>query len=145
MIKIETSVVINRPVEEVFEFTDNVENAQQWQSELSESEYTSEPPVQVGTTVRQARQYLGRRFESTWEITEYEPNRKVRFKATSGPIPFEGEVTLDSVEGGTKYTVVIEAEPGGFFKLAEPIVARTTQREWETNVATLKDLLEARA
>ena len=145
MIRIETSVVINRPVEEVFEFTDNVENAQQWQSELSESVYTSEPPVQVGTTVRQARQYLGRRFESTWEITEHEPNRKVRFKATSGPIQFEGEATYDSVEGGTKYTVVIEGEPGGFFKLAEPIVARTIQREWETNVATLKDILEAGA
>jgi hypothetical protein len=32
---------------------------------------------------------------------------------------------------------------GGFFKLAEPLVARVVRRQMETDMATLKDLLEA--
>lgn len=40
---------------------------------------------------------------------------------------------------------MLEAEPGGFFKLAEPIVARMGKRQVDTNLANLKELLEAQA
>jgi hypothetical protein len=39
----------------------------------------------------------------------------------------------------------MQGEASGFFKLTEPIVARSTQRQWETNQANLKDLLEQQA
>jgi len=35
-----------------------------------------------------------------------------------------------------------EGEPGGFFKLAEPIVARASERQLKGDFETLKDLLE---
>ena len=50
-----------------------------------------------------------------------------------------------SVDGGTKATFAFDAEIGGFFKMAEPLAARIMQRHYETNLATLKDLLEAQA
>jgi len=53
--------------------------------------------------------------------------------------------TFESVAGGTKVTRVTEAELGGFFKLAEPLVARMLKRQFETNFANLKDILEAQA
>jgi hypothetical protein len=86
---------------------------------------------------------LGRRMESINEVTKYEPNRKYGFKTTSGPIPSELEWTFESVAGGTKVAFAIEAEPGGFFKLATPIIARVARRQFESNLANLKDLLEA--
>ena len=52
-------------------------------------------------------------------ITVYEPKRKFAAKATSGPIPVDGEYTFESVEGGTRVTLVAEAELGGYFKLAK--------------------------
>ena len=39
----------------------------------------------------------------------------------------------------------MEGEPGGFFKLAQPLVERAIRRELEANFATLKDILEARS
>jgi len=42
-------------------------------------------------------------------------------------------------------TFVLKAEPGGFFKLAEPLVASMGKRRLETDVANLKDLIEAHA
>jgi hypothetical protein len=41
--------------------------------------------------------------------------------------------------------MVGEAEAGGFFKLAEPVVNRMMQRQLEGNIANLKDILEAQA
>jgi hypothetical protein len=64
-------------------------------------------------------------------------------KITSGPISANGGYSFESSDGGTKVSVAIDFEVGGFFKVAEPIVARTARRQYETNLSTLKDLLEA--
>lgn len=145
MVKIQSSVVINRPVEEVFEFSNDPSNDTQWQTGVLESEITSEGELGVGTTARSVIQFLGKRIESTSEITEFEPNKKVSFKTTSGPIPFEGTTMYEPVEGGTKLSSDFEVEFGGVFKLAEPIVERSAERQFEGSFANLKDILEAGA
>jgi len=145
MVKVKTSVVINRPIEEVFKFADDPNNDAQWQSGNIESMQTSEGPMGVGTTTQTVTQFLGKRLELTFEITEHEPNRRVGFKSTSGPIPMTGTTTYEEAEGGTKVTLELEGDVGGVFKLAEPIVARTAQRQFEGNYLTLKDVLEAGA
>ena len=144
MIKIENSTIINRPVDEVFEFLANSENNPQWQSGTQEVKKTSEGPIGVGTTYLSVSKLLGRRLESIVEYTAYEPNKRVAGKATSGPIPFQFETTFEpAAEGGTKVTSGGEGDAGGFFKLAEPLVARMLKRQFETDSANLKDLLEA--
>ncbi|NIO68996.1 MAG: hypothetical protein GTN71_08160 [Anaerolineae bacterium] len=144
MIKIEQSVVINRPVEEVFAFVTDYETHQQWQSGIVEAKVTSEGPLGVGSQYTYVMQMLGRRLETAGEITEHEPPSKHGWKATSGPFPvFQGAFLFEAVNGSTKVTMVGEAEPGGFFKLAEPIALRMTQRQLETSLSNLKDLLEA--
>lgn len=143
MFKVEGTVVINRPIEEVFAFLAKQSNSSQWRGSVLESKQTSEGPVGVGTTGQVTSQFLGRRTESTWEVTEYELNRKTALRSTSGPIPYEQSATFESVDEGTKVTLVAEYEVGGFFKLAEPIVARMGERQAETDFANLKDLVEA--
>jgi uncharacterized protein YndB with AHSA1/START domain len=145
MVKVEGTVVINRPIEEVFAFLTNPDNSSLWQGMVLEAKQTSEGPVGVGTTGQVVSQFLGRRMESTWEVTEFELNRKATLKTTSGPIPYMNSATLESVEEGTKVTLVAEYEVGGYFKLAEPILARMAQRQAETDYANLKDLVEAQA
>jgi hypothetical protein len=43
---------------------------------------------------------------------------------------------LKSVEGGRKFTLVLEGETGGFFRVAEPAMIRMLQRGRETDLAT---------
>lgn len=145
MAKLEAGITINRPVEEVFAFTSNPESEPLWRPELLEMEKTSEGPIGVGTTYREVMQFLGRRIESTGEITKYEPNNMIAMKTTSGPLPFELTGTYQPVEGGTELTFEIEADVGGFFRFAEPLVARMGKRQMETQLANIKDLLEAQA
>ena len=143
MIRIQASVTVNRPLEEVFRFMTDNQNALQWQSGLLEARVTNDV-VGVGRAWVDVVQFLGRRIEVASQTTEYEPLRLVAFKSTSGPIPLEGRYAFEPAGGGTKVTFTLQGEAGGFFKLAEPIVARSTQRQWDTNLANLKDLLEQR-
>jgi carbon monoxide dehydrogenase subunit G len=143
MTKIERSIVIERPVEEVWEFVHDPANDLLWQTTLTESEELTEGPMRVGTRVREVRRFLGVRIETAWEVTEYEPTTRSGIRATSGPIPFSGGYRLESTGSGTSFNVQGELDAHGVFKLAEPVFARIAGRELETNLAHLKDLLEA--
>ena len=144
MAEVQHSVVIGSPVKEVFAFVTDLANATLWQSWAVEASYTSDGPPGAGTSYLYVARFLGRRIESTGEITAFEPNRRYAWKVTSGPIPMASETVFEPVDRGTKVTAVWLGEPGGFFKLAEPIVVRMAKRQLETDFANLKDLLEAR-
>ena len=145
MMKFEVSIVINRPVEEVFAFLSNVESNLTWRSSQIEAKKTSDGPIGVGTTYRMVNNVLGRRLEGESEVIEYEPNRKVTVKIKSGYFPFVAQRIFEPAEGGTRVRFVVEAEPGGVFKLAEPLLASMAKRRVEADAANLKDLMEARA
>src|SRR5262245_4808497 len=145
MLKIETSTMINRPVEEVFAMASNPEDGPKWSPGLVEAKKTSEGPIGVGATYRLVRMFLGQRVEGEVELTEYEPNRKFTQDSKGRPFSVESQWTFDTVEGGTRVNVSIEAEPGGFFKLAEPLLRSFTKRTMESELANLKDLIEAHA
>ena len=76
-------------------------------------------------------------------ITEYEQNRTYAGKSTSGPVPVEARQSYEPVAGGTRITFIAEMQPGGFFKLAEPLVMNLVKRQGEADAATLKALMEA--
>jgi uncharacterized protein YndB with AHSA1/START domain len=143
MFKLEVNEVINRPVEEVFEYVSNPENDALWQSDTAETEITSEGPIGVGSSYRDVTEFLGRRIETIFEFTDYEPNVTLSLRATSGPIPMDATITFESIEDGTEVNFTATGEVGGFFKLAEPLVNRMAQRTWTANYANLKDLLES--
>ncbi len=143
MTTVETSVLIDRPIEDVFAFVTDPNNVAQWAGPVVESKMTSDGPVGLGTTSSRITQFLGRNMEATYEITEYEPSRRYADKMTSGPAPINSRISFDSVNGGTKVTIQGELEGAGFFKLAEPLMARMAKRQLATDAQTLKDLLEA--
>ena len=93
MLTVEKSVVINQSIEKVFKFASNAENEPLWRTEIQESKVTSDGPFGVGSTVSQTAHFMGRRFDATAEITEYEKNRNVAWKMTSGGV---GGVDLTS-------------------------------------------------
>ncbi len=101
--------------------------------------------MDVGTTFRNTSKFLGRRIESTYQVTENDPPHKQCVRITSGPIQGAACYLFEPADGGsTRFTQNFETEVGGFFKLAEPLVARAIRRQMEADMATLKDLLEAR-
>jgi uncharacterized membrane protein len=140
----EHTVVIDRPIEEVFAFVADPNNDSLWQAWTLETEQTSEGPVDVGTTLRSIAKMLGRRIEVAMEVTENDPPHRQCVRITAGPIPASGCYLLEPADGGsTRFTQTFEGEVGGFFRLAEPLVGRVISRQTEADMATLKDLLES--
>ncbi len=143
MARVDHELTIARPPEEVFTYLTDPAKLPEWQSGAIEARKETDGPMGVGTTITEVRKFLGRRIESTLEVTEYEPGKRFSLRVVSGPVPGEARQTLAPVDGGTRLAVELEAEPGGFFKLAEPVVVRAAKRMFESDYGNLKDLLEA--
>jgi uncharacterized protein YndB with AHSA1/START domain len=145
MAKFEINLVISRPVEEVFAFISNPENLPRWRAATLEIRRLSSEPFEIGSIVRGRFTFLGRPFEGNLEIIAREPHRSYATKMVEGPFPLEARYTLEPSEGGTQLTLVVQGEPGGFFKLAEPLVVSLAKRSYESDLHNLKEMLEAQA
>ena len=145
MATFEINLVINRPIEEVFAFISNPENQPRWRATTLEISRTSSEPLGVGSVFKGRFTFLGRPFEGNLEITAHEPYQQYGSRMVEGPFPLEARYTLEPAESGTHLTLVIEGQPGGFFKLAEPLVVSLAKRSYESDLHNLKDMLEAQA
>ena len=96
----------------------------------------------VGSTAVMTQKVMGREVENQMEVTAYEPPYQLCFATTSGPISFEGCQTCEEDEGGTLFSLAIDGEVGGFFKVAEGMVQRQVQSSFERDLANLKAILE---
>ena len=141
----ELSIVINRPIEEVFAVLDNLENDLKWRREWVDAKKTSEGTIGVGTRYSLFAKALGRRIETVYETIKYEPNQIAAWKTMSGPLPLTFQRTFERVEGGTRFSIRYEAEVRGFFKLLMLLLARSVKRQHEDDLRNVKELMETRA
>ena len=144
MIHIEESMLINRPIADVFAFMSETKNLHLWQTDVLEAHQTPEGPMQVGTQLTLVRALMGRKIEGTADIVAYEPPTRYAYKTTSGPA-VTGVNTCEATAEGTKVTTMFDMQTGGLISLADPLVARTIKRSVESGLANLKDLLESQA
>ncbi len=145
MPRIESSITINHPAEEVFRYVTDFQNSTKWMSGVIETAITSPGGLRVGATYRWVSQVAGQKMDMPGEVTVYDAPRHYAWKSTGGPFPVSGSITCESVDGGTRITQAVNAEPGGFFKLAEPLLMRQVQGQWDESLKKLKQVLETRA
>lgn len=141
---VEESVVIVRPPEEVFDYLAKAENLPVWESSIVDAEQLGNDPVGVGTRWRGTSKILGRRFQWTAEITEFDRPVRQSSRSIEGKLSFSVSNVLEPVEGGTRYTYRIDAEAGlgGVFgRLADPIVAKAQSRTVRASLDNLAALL----
>lgn len=143
MIHIEFSVDVDRPPAEVFDYLTDTDRTAEWQSSVVEAQWQGQKGS--GSHIREVGKFLGRRMETVLEVTTYEPERRFGLKTVSGPVPFSVMHVLEPRDGGTTITFSGDGDPGGFFKLAEPVVARVAERQFKNDFETLKDILEGGA
>jgi uncharacterized protein YndB with AHSA1/START domain len=144
MIRAEWNAIIDRPIEEVFAYVGDQTNTPAWQAGLVEVRRTTDGPIGVGTRHTFVRTFMRRRMEADNEYVAFEPNERIAFKTTSGPVRLEASYVFEPVGEGTRVTSRVEMDASGFMSLAEPLIAAGLRREMKAASRALKDLLESR-
>lgn len=143
MIKFTNSVEIAGPIEKIFAFLSNFENLPKWNYAVIKTKQTSNGPVHTGTEYWQEREFLGRKIIDTFKVTEYESNKKVAVKSTSGPFPFKLLYIFESFGETTKVTNFVELEARGIFRILTKFITPKVKTAVEKNLNQLKHLIES--
>jgi uncharacterized protein YndB with AHSA1/START domain len=91
----ENTVMIQRPIEDVFGFLSDFENAPKWNYAIVETRKVSEGAVGVGTIYQQVRS-VPSRSEERFEVTAYNPPRQLEIRGQLGPFPARLSYALDA-------------------------------------------------
>jgi len=138
MIKIERTITIHCPADEVFAYLCAVEHGPRYMSGQREAHKTSTGPMGLGTTFATSGKFPRR--GATCEITEYEPNRRLAWKATSGARPTTSW-RLEPSGPSTRVTFTRVADPSGFFRLPKSLLQGLANGRVDQDLGSLKELL----
>lgn len=137
------SVMIGRPPEKVFAVLTDVASHTDWARGPEEIAEVSDKPARLGTTWQQTHKLLGKKLHYTMRVNAYEENRKFGF-ASDKPFPMHIVFSLEPASGGTNLHMVAGGEPANIFgKMAMPILTRSVENQMESDLYTLKAILEA--
>ena len=143
MLKIEVEVFIKRPSQEVFDYIANFENNPNWQGGMVSAKFTSEGPLQVGSTYVQEAKFLGRPVHSDFEVIAFEPGRMVKATTRSGSFPITFTRMVEPKDGGTQVKAIVEGDASGIYKLTEPLMTFMVKRSVDGDYKNLKAILES--
>lgn len=139
--RIAGDIVIERPVEEVFDVVADERNEPRYNRRMLQAEKTSPGPVGLGSRFRAEFASRGRPVAVT-ELTAYERPRLLASETRMAAISVSGTLTFAAIPEGTLMSWDWEVEPRGVLRLTTPLVALVGRHLERAIWTSLKRYLE---
>ena len=137
MIEVTKQYIIDRPLEEVYQFISNPENDVKWISSCLEVSNIS------GNTHDVVFKFFGKKMKFRM-LTHAEVNQAFYYGTTSGPLSFKGSYQFEKYSHGTMVTWKFAAEPNNFFGLVpHGILRKALDKQADGDIKILKQMLSA--
>jgi carbon monoxide dehydrogenase subunit G len=137
-----TTVESNKSPDEAFEYLADFANAREWDPGVIEGENLTGRPLGPGSRFRLVARFLGRRVPLEYEITAFEPARRVVFRAEQGSVGSTDEIRFASAGAGTSVTYEADLRVKGFVgELVDPLLGIVFRRMGDRAAAGLRKAL----
>jgi uncharacterized protein YndB with AHSA1/START domain len=144
----ETSIIIDRPITDVYNALTDPEMTKRWVSGLDEIQKLTPGKTHVGSKLLLIEHINGQKVTMDEEITLLDPPNLVKYTTLGLGEPSSqftefGEYRLEEVNGKTKFTMNSQMEYHGFlFSFLEPILTPAVCSKFAGDQITLKNILE---
>lgn len=133
------SIEIDRSAADVFAFVADFDNNPAWQGGMQSCEWTSAEKMAVGATYVQRARFMGKRIDTHFRVTDFEPGRRISIESTVSTFPIQVTRTVDDLgEGRCRVTAHVRGQPTGISRLFSGMVKKSVRKDY----AKLKKLLE---
>lgn len=144
VIEVMADVHINRPASVVFDYLADMSNNPRWQGGMKSCEWTSDPPVGVGSTYEQEAIFLGRKILSSFKVTEFVPGSVIHIVSAGGTMDIDVTRTVEVQADGTAFvTAVVKGKPPGLMRFAAPLMKVMVGSRVRKDYKNLKEILES--
>jgi hypothetical protein len=134
MARIESSIRVSKPIEDVFAFLTKRESHLSFIPRMVSLTQTSQGSFgQVGETADGMLNYFGIKFPVKYEILENESNQTLAMKGTMPYVNFKDGYILSKRNNETEITFWLDLAPFGYAKIFYPFVGLIGKiHAWET-------------
>jgi hypothetical protein len=134
MTHIESILLVNQSLEDVFSFLNTCESHLKFIPRMRKLDQTSTGVFgQVGTTLSGMLDYFGIRIPVRYEITEVESNHRLAMNGQMGPVRFRDGYILERNGKGTEIKFWLELTPTGWARIFSPFMGLVGKiHAWET-------------
>jgi len=143
LMRAEASVLINRPLADVYAFFSDPENNASWISGVLKCEGDPRGVVKERGRLAVEMQFIGRHFRTTAIFTEVLHNKKLAYQGERGPFPYRGTLEFVETPQGTLVAVNFEAVPGEVLHLTLPLLRLAVQTKISSDLTRVKEILES--
>ena len=137
--RLESRVMIRRPIQEVFEFVSEPKHLSLWASGVSRAEHTYPGLMGLGATFEVMHD--GTAHKDCWEVIEHEPPRAVGWRRLDEGSFAQARYTLRSIGGDTALNLEVYDGVGTSTK-PRSLLERELQQLLAANLSRLRDVLE---
>jgi hypothetical protein len=144
--QLDTAVVIDRPIEEVFAFLADGTNDPKFSPRVQEITKMTDGPTGVGTVYASTVKDAGMKTRREFKITEFEEATKIRWTELSRnqiTVPEGGYDLSAEGDGKTKLHFFNAFEGHGFGKLITPLALRAARKDAGAFGQRIKTAVEA--
>jgi len=143
--RFEGTVVIDRPIEEVFAFLANGENDPKFSPRVLEIAKTTDGPPGVGTVYASTVKDAGMKTKREFRLTAFDEPTRIRWAEVSTNLVTapEGGYDLAREGDGTRLTVFNVLEGHGPGKLIAPLALRSARKGADDFARSIKAAVEA--
>ena len=146
MIRVETSVTIDRPVEDVARYLADIERMTEW-SDMTVSRRLTDGPTREGTRAYAEVAMGPMKLGWTWQVTDLQTSGGFGFKTISrSALGMDGRIGITRQgPDATKVDYTVEVHTHGPLRLLEPLLRSEIARNEAAEVTRLKARIEAPA
>ena len=146
MIRVETSVTIDRPVEDVARYLADIERMTEW-SDMTVSKRLTDGPTREGTRAYAEVAMGPMKLGWTWQVTDLQTSGGFGFKTISrSALGMDGRIGITRQgPDATKVDYTVEVHTHGPLRLLEPLLRSEIAQNEAAEVTRLKARLEAPA
>ncbi len=143
--RFEATVVIDRPIEEVFAFLADGENDPKFSPRVLEIAKTTDGPPGVGTVYASTVKDAGMKTKREFRLTAFDEPTRIRWAEVSKNLVTapEGGYDLTREGDGTRITVFNVLEGHGPGKLIAPLALRSARQGADDFAQAIKAAVEA--
>lgn len=143
MTHIAGDVVIDAPVDEVFDLVADERNEPRYNPRIARAEKVTQGPVGSGARFVVQPRGLGARGEMTVEILGYDRPRRLENVVRSSYLQVAGSLSFEEVGGGTRLRWDWDMRLLGPMRVLSPVLALIGPRWEHRNWVALKEYMEA--
>jgi uncharacterized membrane protein len=143
--RVEQTVEIPAPAEEVFGVASKIEELPRWQSGIVSVARTDTGPVAVGAKGTLVRELMGQRIEAPLEVTAYDPPRLLGLHSEVSGVALDATIEVSPLgPRSSRVNLVAKISGSMLTSFMEPMIASGAEGDMAASLERLRGLFADR-